>query len=101
VTLEPAVNTNAFGEWLIAAGASKVLLDQIRTGVVVLNAAIEKERDLGERFRIGHSFFCPSPGQKPTEQWYRDIIQTEIKPLLEEYYDSKDRVENLISEVLK
>jgi 5-methylcytosine-specific restriction protein B len=67
-----------------------------------LNAAIDKERDLGERFRIGHSFFCPAHRhQKPDAQWYRDIIQTEIKPLLEEYFDSKDRVENLIAEVLK
>lgn len=101
VTLEPAVNSSAFGDWLTAAGASKALLDQIRTAVGVLNAAIDKERDLGERFRIGHSFFCPAPGQKPDVQWYRDIIHTEIKPLLEEYFDSKDRVENLIAEVLK
>ncbi len=101
VTLEPAVNSKAFGDWLAAAGASNELLDQIRAAVGVLNYAIDKERDLGERFRIGHSFFCPAAGQKPDAQWYREIIYTEIKPLLEEYFDSKDRVENLIEEVLK
>jgi 5-methylcytosine-specific restriction protein B len=101
VTLEPAVNSTAFGDWLAAAGASEVLVEQIRAAVGVLNAAINKERDLGERFLIGHSFFCPGAGQKPDAQWYREIIQTEIKPLLEEYFDSKDHVENLIAEVLK
>lgn len=101
VSLEPAVNSNAFGEWLIAAGASKALLDQIRAGVAGLNAAIDKERDLGERFRIGHSFFCPAPGQQPDAQWYHEIIQTEIKPLLAEYFESKERVQSLIDEVLK
>jgi hypothetical protein len=101
VTLEPAVHTGSFGDWLLSAGASKVLLERIRAGVAILNAAIDKERDLGPRFRIGHSFFCPSVAVKPDEKWYHEIIQTEIKPLLEEYFDSNDRVENLIAEALK
>jgi hypothetical protein len=101
ITLEPAVDSNAFGDWLVAAGASKVLIEKIRASVAVLNAAINKERDLGERFCIGHSFFCPAQDQKPDEQWYSEVIQTEIKPLLEEYFDSKERVENLIAEALK
>lgn len=97
VTLEPAVDTAAFGEWLMNAGASKALLEHIRAAVGTLNAAIDTERDLGERFRIGHSFFCPPRGHKPDETWFHEIIQTEIKPLLEEYFDSKDKVENLIA----
>jgi hypothetical protein len=101
VTLDPALNTGAFGDWLVAAGASKTLLTRIRTGVDVLNAAVDKERDLGPRFRIGHSFFCPTKGQPPDDVWYENIIHTEIKPLLEEYFDSSDRVETLIAEVLK
>ena len=101
VTLDPAVNSDAFGEWMVAAGASTTLLNRIRAGVGVLNAAIDKERDLGPRFRIGHSFFCPIKGQSPDNTWYENIIQTEIKPLLEEYFDMTGRVETLISEVLK
>ena len=101
VTLNPAVNADAFGDWLIAAGASKALIERIRAGVGVLNAAIDKERDLGQRFRIGHSFFCPTKGQKPDNAWFENIIHTEIKPLLDEYFDAIDRVESLIGEVLK
>ncbi len=61
---------------------------------------IEKERDLGPGFRIGHSFFCPLEGHTPDEAWYREIIAGEIQPLLEEYFDSRERVEKLVAELL-
>lgn len=61
---------------------------------------IEKERDLGPGFRIGHSFFCPPDGCAPNDAWYREIIDGEIQPLLEEYFDSRERVEKLVAELL-
>ena len=100
VTLEPALDSPAFAAWLKERSASDELIARIRAKVGTLNAVIEKERDLGPGFRIGHSFFCPQEGHPPDELWYREIIAGEIQPLLEEYFDSRERVEKLVAELL-
>lgn len=100
VTLEPALDSPAFAAWLKERSASDELIARIREKVGTLNAVIEKERDLGPGFRIGHSFFCPLEGHTPDEAWYREIIAGEIQPLLEEYFDSRERVEKLVAELL-
>ena len=100
VTLEPALDSPAFATWLKERSASDELIARIRAKVGTLNAVIEKERDLGPGFRIGHSFFCPQEGHPPDEAWYREVIAGEIQPLLEEYFDSRERVEKLVAELL-
>ncbi len=100
VTLEPALDSPAFAAWLRERSASDELIARIRAKVGTLNAVIEKERDLGPGFRIGHSFFCPQEGHPPDEAWYREVIAGEIQPLLEEYFDSRERVEKLVAELL-
>jgi 5-methylcytosine-specific restriction enzyme B len=100
VTLGPALDSPAFATWLKERNASEALIARIRAKVGTLNAVIEKERDLGPGFRIGHSFFCPPDGHSPDEAWYREVIAGEIQPLLEEYFDSRERVEKLVAELL-
>ena len=100
VTLHPAFDSPAFVASLVERGASGELVAQIRTRVTAVNELIEKERDLGAGFRIGHSFFCPPKNQIPDAAWYRDVIESEIQPLLEEYFDSRDRVKDLVSDLL-
>ena len=100
VTLEPALDSPAFAAWLKERSASDELIARIRAKVGALNAVIEKERDLGPGFRIGHSFFCPPDGHTPDEAWYREIVAGEIQPLLEEYFDSRERVAKLVAELL-
>jgi hypothetical protein len=100
VTLNPAFDSPAFAAWLKERDASDALTARIRAKVGALNAVIEKERDLGPGFRIGHSFFCPSDGRSPDDAWYREVIAGEIQPLLEEYFDSRERVEKLVAELL-
>ena len=48
---------------------------------------------LGKGFTIGHSYFCPdSDTARPNKNWYRKIIEFEIKPLLKEYwFDNLDK----------
>jgi 5-methylcytosine-specific restriction protein B len=100
-TLAPAIDSDEFEAWLLDKGASQAMVEKIRGRIGSLNAKIDKERDLGERFRIGHSFFCPGPEDKPDESWYAEIISSEIKPLLDEYFDSSERVKSLVDELLK
>lgn len=100
-TLGPALDTNAFATWFLQKGATNDLLNKIRAGIAKLNSDIIKERDLGEGFCIGHSFFCPADNEKPDELWYSEIIDSEIKPLLKEYFESPDRVETVVKELLQ
>jgi 5-methylcytosine-specific restriction protein B len=100
VTLDPAFDSRAFATWLKERNASDAMIARIRSKVGTLNAVIEKERDLGPGFRVGHSFFCPPDGHTPDEAWYREVIAGEIHPLLEEYFDSRERVEKLVVELL-
>lgn len=49
--------------------------------------------DLGKDFQIGHSFVTPASriNEGSTKEWFRQVVETEIGPLLEEYWfdDSK------------
>jgi len=100
VTLAPAFDSPVFGAWLKERTASDKLIKRIRDKVGNLNTEIERERDLGPGFRIGHSFFCPPKDLSPDDGWYREVIAGEIQPLLEEYFDSRERVEQLVKELL-
>jgi 5-methylcytosine-specific restriction protein B len=98
--LDPAFGSPAFAAWFKGRGASEELYFQIRDRLEELNEAIEKERDLGAGFRIGHSFFCPPNNDAPDDAWYREVVESEIRPLLEEYFDSRERVRELVSRLL-
>ena len=59
-----------------------------------LNEKISSDKELGPGFRIGHSYFVPSDGDVPSEDWYRHIVDTQIAPLLREYwFDAAEDVE--------
>ena len=63
-----------------------------------LNEDIAKDRNLGPQFKIGHSYVTPSSGDKIEDAaaWLMGIVETEIGPLLEEYFfDDIDRVDKL------
>ena len=63
-----------------------------------LNENIAKDRNLGPQFKIGHSYVTPSSGDKieDASAWFLGIVETEIGPLLEEYFfDDIGRVDKL------
>jgi len=82
-----------FGEpwrqWVHAkAGISMTLLEEIETRLLTLNNDIEKDRNLGAQFKVGHSYVTPAFSNtiKDAEKWYKSVVQTEIGPLLDEYW---------------
>ena len=100
-TLTPAVDSPEFETWFLQKrGASKQLLAKIVARVGKLNAMIDKERDLRQRFRIGHSFFCPGNSGEADDASYNEVITGEIAPLLEEYFDEHKRVKQMVDELL-
>lgn len=66
--------------------------DDIQGRMAGLNEAIA--RSLGEQFCIGHSYVTPTDRLNPdhVNSWFRDVVETELAPLLEEYwFDDPDR----------
>jgi len=98
ISLEPKFHSAGFETQLRKAGASDILIKKIQMRISTLNQQISDDtRNLGLGFCIGHSYFCPSDGIQSDETWYIDIIDSEIKPLLDEYWvDSPDKVADAI-----
>jgi 5-methylcytosine-specific restriction protein B len=88
VTLSPLYESDQFRDHLLTKGASKDLVNKIVSRMTALNAAIAEDRaNLGPGFCIGHSYFCISDqSDVPDDRWYASIVESEIAPLLEEYW---------------
>ncbi|MDE2652402.1 MAG: DUF3427 domain-containing protein [Gemmatimonadota bacterium] len=100
-TLEPAYGTDhgrkAFTDYLTSKGADAALPRLICERMGTLNKMIRDDRELGRGFEVGHSYFVPDDGDKPSEDWYRHIVDTQIAPLLREYwFDSPEIVEEAV-----
>jgi len=58
-----------------------------------LNDQIAIDTRLGKQFRIGHSYVTPPHRLEAdaTRSWFQQVVETEIGPLLEEYwFDAPD-----------
>ncbi len=87
VSLEPAFNSEAFTTHLASAGVPADIIRRVIGGMTALNAAIAADKaNLGPGFQIGHSFFTPPEGFAFSPTWLERIVETEIRPLLEEYW---------------
>lgn len=95
ITLVPEFGSDKFREVLAARGADVGLIDRIIAGMKNLNGLIHEDtRNLGWGYCIGHSFFCPGRDVTPDEDWYQEVIEYEIAPLLREYWvDDESRCE--------
>ena len=101
--LSPQLDSDKFKDLITRAGGSAELVNKVRSRIGALNQVISNERrDLGPGFQIGHSYFCPSAAISSDAQWYADVINTEIKPLIEEYwFDSPEKVDTLTAQLLQ
>ncbi len=85
--MQPMYGAPKYRAHLQARGVSEDVIIRIVNGMGDLNEAIEADRtNLGPGFRIGHSFFTPTKDIEDPEAWFRRIVETEIHPLLEEYW---------------
>lgn len=102
IDLVPELDSPNFESLLQNRDASPELIAKIRSRIGSLNEAIvDDARNLGKGYRIGHSFFCPEEGTSASEDWYRDIIDYEIAPLLREYWmDQEEKAETEIERLI-
>jgi 5-methylcytosine-specific restriction protein B len=88
VQLTPSFHEPSFAKYLEEAGAEPSLILKVISAMTSLNESIAKDTtNLGPGFCIGHSFFCEIPKDRPPdEDWFQSIVETEISPLLHEYW---------------
>ena len=88
VGLEPRLGT-AWRNWVVeACGVDAVLVADIEHRITELNDTIAADARLGKQFQIGHSYVTPAHRLEPgdTRKWFRQVVATEIGPLLDEYW---------------
>jgi hypothetical protein len=86
-TLDPQFGSGEFAAWLERAGVEPSTVAMIASRMTALNEVVAADTaNLGRGFRIGHSFFTPSDGATPGDDWFERVVETEIRPLLEEYW---------------
>ena len=101
--LEPMLN-ETWRDWVEEqCGIDGAFLDRVAQRIDSLNEEIAADRNLGRQFRIGHSFVTPAPGAsiEDPDEWFEQVVETEIVPLLHEYwFDNLDRVSEARSKLL-
>ena len=68
-----------------------------------LNQQIADDSSLGPQFRIGHSYVTPPDDATITDprEWFRQVVETEIAPLLDEYwFDDAQKAESARTDLL-
>lgn len=104
IDLEPGIGTPQFAAFLKGAGASEELVERIVRDMRSLNEVIASDTaNLGPGFSVGHSYFCSvAENGGATAEWYRAIVQSEILPLLREYwFDDPKKVAEWNSRLLR
>lgn len=104
VGLEPRLGT-AWRDWVVnKCNVDPLLATDIEHRITKLNDQIEKDTRLGKEFRIGHSYVTPvhSLEAGDSKKWFQEVVETEIAPLLDEYwFDAPDEAEQAITRLMQ
>lgn len=103
INLEPALG-DTWRDWVVnqrqmdtaTAAAVQQRLNQ-------LNQTIAADNRLGRSFRIGHSYVTPTQSMEDRDahEWFAEVVASELKPLLEEYwFDAPEEAERAVAELL-
>lgn len=102
IDLEPALN-DSWSKWCREkCGIDDALLRKIRSRLESLNKQISDDLSLGPQFRIGHSYVTPNSRINDPDAWFSQVVQTEIAPLLDEYwFDSPEKAKEAVVKLLE
>ena len=94
--LKPQFGNPRFSDWLKTSrflGDEKMpeaMQREIHRRMLDLNRKIASDPSLSKQYAVGHSFFCPDASHDPRDrdwdEWYRTVVEYEIRPLLDEYW---------------
>lgn len=105
VDLQPQFNERWLDYCSTNCGYDRGTLETIGTKLDALNARIAADINLGRDYGVGHSFVTPRKSSKPltneeTHKWFDAIIDTDLAPLLREYwYDQPDVLKEALREL--
>ncbi|MEZ5357179.1 MAG: AAA family ATPase [Candidatus Zixiibacteriota bacterium] len=104
IDLKPSLG-KTWKDWVTTqCGIDTDILDEIESKILSLNTEITSDSSLGEQFSIGHSYVTPPFGIpiKDAREWFRQVVDTEIGPLLDEYwFDSLDKAQKARERLLE
>ena len=100
VGLQPRLG-QVWRDWVVKECAvDPSLVADIERRIADLNDQIAADARLGEQFRIGHSYVTPVHRLEvgDTKKWFQQVVETEIGPLLDEYwFDASDEARKAIA----
>lgn len=100
VGLEPRLGP-VWRDWVVKECAvDPGLVADIERRIAELNDQIAADARLGKQFRIGHSYVTPAHRLEAgdTKKWFQQVVETEIGPLLDEYwFDAPDEAQKAIA----
>jgi 5-methylcytosine-specific restriction protein B len=88
IDLEPTLG-KLWHDWVQSqCGIDSEILVEIEKRLIALNSDISADTGLGPQFRVGHSYVTPPFGIPISDarEWFRQVVDTEIGPLLDEYW---------------
>ena len=92
VSLTPDYGSN-FRSFLKDKGLTNSMIEHICCSISKLNNRIKNDINLGPGFQIGHSYFCTYANDRNENEWWSDILQYELEPMLEEiWFDDSSKV---------
>ncbi len=104
VDLEPRLGER-WREWVIQkTNLERELVVEIEARINALNDRVAGDPRLGGQFRIGHSYVTPTQRVETgkAREWFRLVVETEIGPLLEEYwFDAPEEARKARTNLLK
>lgn len=92
VDLEPRLGAQ-WRAWCDERGVVRAVAELIEGRIAALNKQIAEAPSLGPQFRVGHSYVTPNDNETVADArgWFRGKVETEIGPLLDEYwYDAPE-----------
>ncbi len=89
-----------FRDFLQSKGVSEKLTAHVCGAVEEVNRRIAADPNLGAGFCIGHSYFCDGAIGGDENHWFREILQYEIHPLLEEiWFDDREQINRSVEKL--
>ncbi len=102
VGLEPRLGS-VWRDWVVTECAvDPGLVADIERRIAELNDQIAADARLGKQFRIGHSYVTPAHRLEAgdTKKWFQQVVETEIGPLLDEYwFDAPDETQKALAQL--
>ena len=103
INLEPNLNKTWKDFVVNKLGMDTSIANYIQSEIGNLNNQISSDSRLGKDFQIGHSFFTPNESlkNKDSKKWFVEMVESEIAPLLQEYwFDSLEEADKAVENLL-